>query len=135
MALNKWIGLGRLTADPDLKTTQNGIAVAKITVAVNRPYQKGKEQEADFIPVILWRGTAEFCHKHFSKGDPIQIEGRLQIRSYDDQNGNKRYVTEIQADNIAFVEGAKSRNDSNTGLNNDTFGFEAIDAPDDDLPF
>ena len=132
MALNKWIGVGRLTADPEIRTTQSGIPVAQITVAVNRPYQKGAEQKADFLPVILWRTRAEFCHKYFKKGDPIQIEGSVQVRSYD-KNGEKRYVTEIIADNVSFVEGAAKRGQGGGEYEYD--GFEDIEAGEDDLPF
>lgn len=138
MALNKWIGIGRLTADPELRQTQSGIAVSSITVAVDRPYQKGTDKKADFIPVVVWRQSAEFLNKYFSKGDPIQIEGRIEIRTYEDKDGVTRYVTEVIADNISFVTGAGRKEETTDPfaqvIDNPPAGFE-INEQEEDLPF
>ena len=94
---------GRLTADPELKTTQSGVSNCRICIAVNRPYQKDKEQEADFINVSAWRQTAEFICKYFNKGTPITVVGSMRKNNYTDSNGTKHYGMEVLADNVAFV--------------------------------
>jgi len=105
--LNKIILMGRLVRDPELNTTNSGIAACKFTVAVNRPYQKDKEKQADFINVTAWRNTAEFVDKYFSKGKMIIVEGKLQNNDYTDKDGVKHYAMVVQADNVAFG-GSKS---------------------------
>ena len=99
--------MGRLVRDPELNQTTNGIAVCKFTVAVNRPYQKDKERQADFINVTAWRGTAEFVSKYFSKGSVIIVEGKLQNNDYTDKDGVKHYSMQVMADNVNFG-GSKS---------------------------
>ena len=106
---NKIILMGRLVREPELNQTANGIAVCKFTVAVNRPYQKDKEQKADFINVTAWRGTAEFVDKYFSKGKIIIVEGKLQNNDYTDKDGVKHYSMQVVADNVNFG-GSKSEN-------------------------
>ena len=107
--LNKIILMGRLVRDPELNQTNSGIAVCKFTVAVNRPYQKDKEQKADFINVTAWRGTAEFVSKYFNKGKMIIVEGKLQNNDYTDKDGVKHYSMQVVADNVNFG-GGKSEN-------------------------
>ena len=107
--LNKVVLCGRLTADVELKQTQNGIAVATFTLAVNRRAVQGKPQETDFINCQAWRGTAEFISKYFHKGSSLCIIGSIQTRSWTDNNGQKRYATEVVADEAMFVD---SRSDS-----------------------
>lgn len=109
--LNKVILMGRLVRDPELNQTTNGIAVCRFTVAVNRPYQKDKEQQADFINVTAWRGTAEFVSKYFSKGSIIIVEGKLQNNDYADKEGVKHYSMQVMADNVNF---GGSKSDSNS---------------------
>ena len=109
--LNKIILMGRLVRDPELKTTNSGIAVCKFTVAVNRPYQKDKEKQADFINVTAWRGTAEFVSKYFNKGSIIIVEGKLQNNDYTDKDGVKHYSMQVMADGVNFG-GSKSDNSS-----------------------
>ena len=92
---------GRLTADPELKTTQSGISNCRICIAVNRPYHK--EQEADFINVVAWRQTAEFICKYFQKGSPITVIGSMRNNNYTDSNGVKHYTMDVQADNVGFA--------------------------------
>lgn len=103
---------GRLTADPELRTTQSGISNCRICVAVNRPYQKDKEQEADFINVVAWRQTAEFICKYFQKGTPITVLGSMRNNNYTDSSGVKHYGMDVQADNVGFVP---KNSDNNNG--------------------
>lgn len=135
--MNKVFLLGRLTADPEPRQTQNNISVASFTVAVNRPFTKGAERQADFIDCVAWRAQADFLCKYFTKGKPILVEGRLQARSYEDKQGIKRRTTEVICDNVSFVEGSKSEGKSiDAPEPADTGSF--TDAPQDsydDLPF
>ena len=113
--LNKVILMGRLTADPELKQTPNGVSTCQITVAVNRNYAaQGQERQADFINVVAWRQTAEFISKYFSKGKMIIVEGSLRTRNYDDKRypDVKHYVTEVYADNVSFGETKSAQNNS-----------------------
>jgi single-strand DNA-binding protein len=107
---NKVILGGRLTGDPELKTTQTGVSVTSFNIAVNRKYSgQDQQQVADFIGVVAWRQTAEFVTRYFRKGSSICVVGSLQTRSWTDNQGQRRYVTEVQADEIYFVD-AKSDN-------------------------
>lgn len=113
--LNKVILMGRLTADPELRQTPNGVNTCQITVAVNRNYvAQGQERQADFISVVAWRQTAEFISKYFSKGKMIIVEGSLRTRAYDDKRypDVKHYVTEVYADNVSFGESKSAQNNS-----------------------
>lgn len=132
---------GRLTSDPELKTTPNGVSVTSFSIAVNRNYRAGEEQKTDFINIVAWRGTAEFITKYFQKGSLIGIEGSIQTRRYQDSNGNNRTALEVVANNVQFVE-SKRNDDAKDPLddfknkmdelnNND---FTEIDDS-DDLPF
>lgn len=103
--LNKVILGGRITSDPELKTTPSGVAVTTFALAVNRRFSgKDEEQQADFITVVAWRQTAEFITRYFRKGSSICIVGSIQTRSWTDQQGNKRYSTEVVADEAMFVD-------------------------------
>ena len=124
--LNKVILGGRLTADCELKKTPQGTSVATFTLAVNRRTSKD-EQQADFINCQAWRNTAEFISKYFKKGSSICITGSIQTRNWTDNNGNKRYATEVIADEAYFVDG---KNDNQEPTPN----FEELN-PDDDIPF
>lgn len=102
--LNRCILMGRLTADPELKTTPTGVSVTSFSIAVDRNYVKqGEERKADFINIVAWRQQAEFICRYFSKGAMIAIEGQLQTRSYQAKDGSNRYVTEVVADNVSFT--------------------------------
>lgn len=109
--LNKSIIMGRLTRDPELRRTGSGIAVASFCVAVERDYPNKDtgEKETDFINCVAWRQTGEFVSRWFTKGSMIVVSGRLQTRSWTDESGNKRYATEIVADDVYFGEGKKDR--------------------------
>nr|DAQ01488.1 MAG TPA: Single strand binding protein [Caudoviricetes sp.] len=108
-SFNKVILIGNLTADPELKMTQTGIPVTTFSIAVGRRYAKETDEvKADFINIVCWRKSAEFVAKYFSKGKKILIEGQLQTRSYMANDGTKRTVCEVVADNVSFVESSGS---------------------------
>lgn len=111
--MNKVILIGRLARDPELKYTAANIAVCQFTVAVDRRFKSDNQPTADFIPVVAWRQTAEFVSKYFSKGNRIAVTGQIQIRSWDDAEGKKRFATEVIADDVEFVE--SKRQDSGYG--------------------
>lgn len=123
--MNTVVLVGRLTKDPELRRTNNDIAVVQFTIAVNRTFQnKAGEREADFINCVAWRAQAENLAKFMRKGSQIGIEGRIQTRNYDDQNGVRKYVTEIVCDNIHFLEPkSSSRGDSYNGFG-DTSSYD-----------
>ena len=103
MSINTAVIMGRLTADPELKTTASGLSVLSFSVAVERNYQKeGEEKSVDFINVVAWRKTAEFVSKYFHKGSMIAVEGSIQTRKYEDKDGNKRTAFEILANTVSF---------------------------------
>ena len=105
-SFNKVILIGNLTADPELKQTPTGLSVCRFTLAVNRRFARAEQgqQTADFITVVTWRQSAEFVAKYFKKGRPILVCGQIQSRSWTDPNGQKRYSTEVVADEVTFVE-------------------------------
>ena len=102
--MNKAILIGNLTRDPETMTTSSGIMKCSFTVACQRRFANAQGvREADFIPVVCWRQTAELCSRYLSKGRKVAVEGSIQVRSYDAQDGTKRYVTEVVADNVEFL--------------------------------
>ena len=113
-SFNKVILMGRLCGDPELKQTQSGSSVTNFTIAVDRRYSKDEEKQTDFISVVAWRNTAEFISKYFGKGSAILIEGELQTRSWTDQQGNKRYATEVLAHEVSFCESKKNSETNDT---------------------
>ena len=108
--MNKVILLGRLTRDPELKTTQSGISVCQFSIAVDRKYKSEGQPQADFINCQAWRKTAEIICNYFSKGSRIALVGQIQTRTYDDKDGKKVYVTEVIVDEVEFCE-SKKQND------------------------
>ena len=113
--LNVAVIMGRLTADPELRHTASGITVTTFTVAVDRSYAKaGTERQTDFIDVVAWRQTAEFVCKYFQKGSMIAVTGSIQVRNYEDKQGNKRKAVEIQANEVSFT-GSKRESGSASG--------------------
>lgn len=131
--MNKIIIIGNLAADPEAHTTQGGILRSTMRVAVNRPY---KREETDFLTVIAWRRDAEFCNKYLRKGAKIAVEGCVQVRSYDAQDGSKRTVTEIIADHVEALGG---RNDGERPAAEVPEAPQApgqfVEVEDDQLPF
>lgn len=132
--LNRVVLIGRLTKDPELRYTPAGVAVAQFTLAVDRPHSRDREQETDFIPVVTWRQTAEACANYLRKGRLAAAEGRIQVRSYENNEGRRIYVTEVVADNVRFLE--RADRDEQRG-NSDPFANDSrpADISDDDLPF
>ncbi|MBA2174760.1 single-stranded DNA-binding protein [Halobacillus locisalis] len=162
--LNRVVLVGRLTKDPDLRYTPNGVAVANFTIAVNRPFSnKQGEQDADFINCVVWRRAAENLANFMNKGSQVGVDGRLQTRSFENQEGKRIFVTEVVADSVQFLESKGSSqgggnrggsgyqpnqnqqpsgnnfgsNNNNQQRNDDPFADqgEPIDISDDDLPF
>ena len=146
--MNKAIIIGRLTKDPEMRTTTSGVNSTTFTVAVSRNYTGANgERETDFLNCVAWRKQAENIAKYCTKGTQVAVEGRIQTRSYDAQDGTKRYVTEIIADNVTFLstKGSASSADNNfvgedgatTDISEDPFKDfgEEVALSDDDLPF
>ena len=123
--LNQTVLMGRLVRDPELRRTQSGVPVATFRIAVDRDYgnRETGEREADFLDVVAWRQTAEFVNKYFSKGSMAAVTGRLQSRSWTDNQGNKRYTVEVVAQSVYFGEPKR-----------DPFGVPAPIADEDELP-
>ena len=158
--MNRVVLIGRLTRDPELRyTSGTNAAVCNFTIAVDRGFtgQNG-DREADFIPVVVWNKQAENVKNYLTKGSQVAVEGRIQVRNYDDQNGQKRYVTEVIANNVEFLGSKNSSNNNSNGSHNDEptpydFGDEkepkgtdvdsnpfadfgsSIEISDDELPF
>ena len=130
--MNRTILVGRLTADPELRTTPNGIATTRITVAVDRIPNANGERLADFINVVVWRRQAENVAKYCSKGSLVGVDGRIQTRSYDSQDGTRRYVTEVVAENIRFLGSRSGSVSTGTG---DVMSSDAGTMPEDNVPF
>ena len=144
--LNCVILMGRLVADPELRTTQTGISVTSFTMAVDKFTKPGEEKQADFIDIVAWRQTAEFVTRFFHKGSLIAVQGAIQTRSYEDKNGNKRKAVEVVADKVSFC-GPKAENAGGNRVDNavanapapsyatgNAGDFETL-PNDDDLPF
>ena len=142
--LNKVVLIGRLTRDPELRYTSGGIAVTRFTLAVDRNFtnQQG-EREADFIPIVVWRGQAETSAKYLNKGRLVAVSGRIQTGSYETPEGQRRYTTEVVADDVRFLDWGDGKADksSDSGRSQDTYdtstpeGFHPFDGGDDELPF
>jgi len=134
---NRWVGVGRLTKDVELRFTPQGVAVANFTVAINRTFKNANgEYEADFINVVAFKKTAENVANYTKKGSMVAVDGRIQTRNYENNEGKRVYVTEIVADSIQFLE-SKKQEDQNRKYTNDPFknNGHPIDIDDSDLPF
>ena len=132
--LNHITIMGRLTRDPELRRTGSGIAVASFTVAVDRDFsgRDGGEKETDFIDCVAWRQTGEFVSKYFSKGRMAVVDGRLQIRSWTDKDGNKRRSAEVVADNVYFGDSKKEQT-AGGAANGSSYGGYAVPDPGGDF--
>lgn len=129
--LNHIVLMGRLCADPELRRTNSGTPVTSFTLAVDRNFKsQNGEKEADFVPVIAWRNTAEFVSKYFTKGRMAVVDGRLQMRNWTDKDGNKRTTAEVVAENVYF--GDTKREDSRSQAEPE---YAEIQEEDGDLPF
>lgn len=139
--MNRVVLIGRLTKSPEVKNTTTGKSVATFTLAVDRRFKnKDGQKEADFVPIVIWGKQAEFVGKYMSKGSQCSLSGRLQVRSYDAQDGTKRYVTEVIADEVNLLGSKKDNQEADTKidsvaqLNNDP-DFVLMDNSSDDPPF
>lgn len=139
--MNKFIGLGRLTKNPELRSTQNGLKVASFTLAINRNFKnKEGKYDADFLNCQAFKNTAEFIEKYFKKGSMMAITARVQTRNYDDNDGKKRFVTEFIVEEVYFAGSNEKKNETsievpqNYTSDYDTAGSE-VTLSDEDLPF
>lgn len=123
---------GRLTANPEIKTTTSGVPVCSLGVAVDRDYKVNGEKVTDFIPCVFWRGTAEFVEKYFNKGDMIALVGSLESRKWEDKEGNKRISWEVKVDKVNFCGGKKETPQQD---NVPTFEDVSEELSGEDLPF
>lgn len=140
--MNKCIFIGNLTRDPEHQTTGSGVSFCRFTIAVNRSYTNASgDREADFINIVTWRGLADNCAKYLSKGRKVCVVGQLQTRTYDDKDGNKRYATEIVAEDVEFINAGGSGSDNSSSdaapaRNNGNKKVSELQPVDtDDLPF
>jgi single-strand DNA-binding protein len=144
--LNRSILIGRLTRDPELRYTQTGVATCTFTLAVDRPFSggEGREKETDFIPIVTWRQLGETCANYLKKGRLTAIEGRIQVRNYENNEGKRVFVTEIIADNVRFLERNEQQQQSvpsatqpSSSQQRDPFAGDGkpFDISQDDLPF
>lgn len=148
--MNKAILMGRLTKDPEMRTTPQGVSVCSFSIAVNRRFAKEGQQQADFINCVAWRQQAEFICKYFTKGSMIAVVGSIQTRTWDGQDGKKQYATEVIVDEAHFT-GSRAETGTNSAPGNtgftqpaqdsspfdefDASGFAAMGGSEDDLPF
>lgn len=135
--LNKVFLQGRLVADPELRHTQQGTPVASYRLAVDRDYKSkdSNAQNTDFVNIVSWRNTAEFVSRYFTKGRMMLVEGRLQMRSYTDKDGNRRVAAEVVTDNVHFADSRKDGGNNEDGSLQESAGFEELADDDGDLPF
>ena len=131
--MNKAILIGRLTADPELQTTSSGVDVCRFSLAINRPFKsQSGETQADFLNIVVWRAAAQNCYKYLKKGSQCAVVGSIQTRSYEDNNGVKRYVTEIVAEEVEFLSTRNSDEQPKVAVE-EVSKLQPID--DDGLPF
>jgi len=131
--MNNVVLIGRLVRDPELRFTPSGVAVATFTLAVDRPFtNQSGQREVDFIPIVAWRQLGETCANHLRKGRLAAVQGRIQTRHYENNDGRRVYVTEVVADSVRFLEPKHSE-----GGNSEPFADDVkpIEINDDDLPF
>lgn len=124
---NKVILMGNLAKDPEVRKTQSGQSVASMSVAVNREWKdKGGEKQSacDFFPVVAWGPTADNCERYLAKGRPVLVEGRLQVRSYDDKAGQKRWITEVVASDVTFLPSGNGKKDGDGGTSAPRGGYD-----------
>ncbi|MFX4262976.1 single-stranded DNA-binding protein [Pelotomaculum propionicicum] len=136
--LNKVILIGRLTREPELRYTPSGAAVAKFTLAVDRRQSRDREKETDFIDIVVWQKLAETCASYLGKGRLVAVDGRLQVRSYEDNQGVRRKAAEVVAENVRFLdrakEGSVAAGGAALGSEGGGYGSE-ISFNEDDIPF
>lgn len=131
--MNKIILIGNLTRDPESGTTSSGVSYCNFSIAVNRRFSK--ENEADYFNIKTWRGTAENSAKFLNKGKKVCVVGSMQMRTYEANDGNKRTVYEVMADEVEFLSSAGEKSAENTKTNTDVTQLEEVQTDDDNLPF
>ena len=133
--LNHIVIMGRLCKDPELKRTSSGTAVTSITLACERDFKTNGEKEADFIDVVAWKNTAEFVCSYFTKGRMAVVDGRLQVRTWKDRDGNNRKAVEVIADHVYFGDSKQNQDQNRDNLSRRMDGYAEISEEDGDLPF
>lgn len=135
--MNKVVLIGNLTKDPELSTTNSGINYCRFTLAVPKRFAQAGERDAEFINIVVWRVQADNCHKYLKKGSKACVIGSLQTRSYDAQDGSKRYVTEVVAEEVEFLSTKNNADNMSTGNigGTDSDASELQPIEDDSLPF
>ncbi len=134
--LNRVILIGRLTRDPELRYTPNGVAVTSFTLAIDRKFKNAQgERDTDFIPCVMYRQLAELCANYLAKGKLAAVEGRIQVRTYNDKEGQKRWVTEVIAEDVRFLSPKDNRDESMGLPSNEKSPFGNGLISDDDIPF
>ena len=131
--MNKVILIGNLTKDPELSTTNSGINYCRFTLAVPKRFAQAGERDAEFINIVVWRVQADNCHKYLKKGSKACVVGSLQTRSYDAQDGSKRYVTEVVAEEVEFLSTKSNLEGASSSNGSDASELQPIE--DDSLPF
>ena len=130
--MNKFMGVGRLVKDPEIRYSQSGTAVANFNIAISSGY--GEHKQTDFIPIVAFKNLAEIVGNNLKKGAQVLVEGRMQVRSYETQDGQKRRVTEVIVQNVEFLGSKKSDNDgSSSDVVPESFGSEVL--PEEEIPF
>ncbi len=133
--MNKIILLGRLTKDIELRYTQNNKCVTNYSIAVNRRFKQEGQADVDFIKCVSWGKTAEFLSKYFCKGQRLALNGRLQVRKWEDETANTRYITEVVAEQVYFADSKKSSNNDTSISNNNDYPEISQEEAEDELPF
>ena len=133
--MNRFFGIGRLTKEPDFRSTTNGTSVCTFTIAINRRFKTEGQQQADFIPIVAWGKTADICAKYLHNGSQVGVCGSVQTRTYDDKNGNKVYVTEINAEEVQFLSKGNNEAENSLKMAQEMFGEQITAAEDDEIPF
>ncbi|MBQ2397452.1 MAG: single-stranded DNA-binding protein [Bacteroidales bacterium] len=133
--MNRFNGIGRLTKEPDMRSTANGTSVCTFTLAINRRFKTEGQQQADFIPIVAWGKTADICAKYLHKGSQVAVCGSIQTRSYDDKNGNKVYVTEANAEEVQFLTPKSNEAENNIKMAHEMFDGQMTPAEDEEIPF
>ena len=133
--MNRFTGIGRLTKEPELKSTTGGKSVCRFTIAINRRFKTEGQQQADFIPIVAWGKTADICAKYLHKGSQVAVCGSIQTGSYDDKNGNKVYTTEVNAEEVQFLSKSNNEAENNLKMAHEMFDEQMTHVEAEDIPF
>jgi single-strand DNA-binding protein len=133
--MNRAILIGRLTKEPELRATASGVSVCTFSIAVDRRFKQQGQPDADFIPIVVWRGQAESCAKYLGKGSQVAIAGSIQTRSYDAPDGAKRYITEVIADEVQFMGSKANGPENSLKMAQEMFEEQTTSADEEDILF